>query len=253
MDKQFEFVRLTWIDYAGVRRCRVVPRSRLESIKETGVGYAYACLFVPAHADAPPTSDPAGQATGESRLIPDMATLQPLPWSPGESMVLVNMHREADTPGMPTAGPWDCCPRTVLAHALQQLEEEAGVSLMAGFECEFTLFQAPAPGATSLPVPIDQTVYCETAAFDTASPVLQQICAALEEMGQSVEQVHAEAAPGQYEIATRYSPALDAADALVFRKEAICSVARRNGMAASFLPKIWVSVTADPAAQFLLL
>lgn len=177
-------------------------------------------------------------------------------------MVLVHFHREADTTGSPTAGPWECCPRTVLAHALRQLEEEAGVSLMAGFEVEFNLFQAPQPGATGLPAPIENTVYCETGAFDTASTVLQQICAVLEELGQQVEQVHAESGPGQYEIATRYSPALEAADALVFRKETICSVARRNGMAASFLPKIWAdqagsgchvhlslvdAVTGDPA------
>lgn len=236
---EFDFVRLVWIDYGGVRRCRAVPRGRLASIMETGVGIPYPIIFLPSHAAARLSSDPVGQPSGEARLIPDLSTLQALPWSPGESMVLVHFHREAETAGAPTAGPWDCCPRTVLDHALQKLKEEAGVSLMSGFETEFILFHAPPPDGTGVPIPIDQTGNSETAAFDTASPVLQQMCAALEEMGQQVEQVHAEGGPGQFEIVTRYSPAMAAADAMLVCKEVISSVARRNGMVASFLPKIW--------------
>lgn len=232
-DRKFEFVRLIWIDYAGIRRCSVVPRTRLDAIAKTGVGLGCACLFLPSWGDSPPSSDPAGQATGECRLIPDLTTLKQLPWLPSESMALVHMHRED------TGEPWDCCPRTALAKALEGMEEEYGITLVADFECEFTLFDTSEPvPLDELPLPIESSVYCQTSAFEAASPVLQQICLSLEDLGQSVEQVHAESAPGQFEIVTAFGPALEAADKFVYRKESISAVAHRHGMTASFLPKI---------------
>ena len=233
----FEFVRLVWVDYAGIRRCRVVPRKRFEEIKEFGIGFASACLFLPCWGDCPPSTDPAGQATGECRLIADVSTLKQLPWQPQacESMALIHMHSET------TGDPWDCCPRTVLAHALQLLEEEVGVVLMAAFEFEFTLLhkKSTTNGSSSFPAPIDTDVYCQTSAFDAASPVLQEICSSLEQLGQTVEQVHPESAPGQFEIVTAHCRALQAADDCVFCKEAICGVARKHGLTASFFPKLF--------------
>ena len=232
----YEFTRLIWVDYAGVRRCRVVPRKRFDDVSfaENGVALARACLFLPSWGDAPP-DHPLSSATGEIRMIPDLETLVPLPWNPSERMVLVNMEFEN---GEEVA----FCPRTLLQRALKNLEEETGLRLMAGFESEFTLFNAPRPGdpkSKTLPSPVDTSVYCETSSFNAASPVLGDICTALEQLGQTVEQVHPESGPGQFEIAVEYSDALHAADSLIFRKETISSVAAQHGMAASVLPKLY--------------
>jgi glutamine synthetase len=233
----YQLVRLIWVDYAGIRRCRIIPRKRLKSIQTTGIGLASACLFMPCWGDSPPSSDPAGQPCGECRLIPDLETLKSLPWRPSESMCLVGMISEIDS----TA--WDACPRTLLFHALELFELEVGVEFKAGFEVEFNLLQeestsstSSSPGITS----IEESVYCQTSAIDgVAGRVLKQICSSLESLGQNIEQLHAESASGQFEIVTEYGPALEAADNLIYRKETINAIARLNNFKASFLPKIF--------------
>ena len=245
LDRDVRFIRLLWCDAAGVRRCRVVPRARFDYALRLGVGLASACMFLPAHADAPPP-DPAASPVGEVRLVPDLSTLRPLPWNPSHAVVLTTLCTEVPTP-------WECCPRTALARALRLLAAETGAQLVAGFEVEFTLLKqqpssVPSENAHRLDlvdalvlVPIDASVYCQSSAVDAAAPVLDAMCGALEAMGQTVEQVHGESAGGQFEIVTRHGPALAAADALLLRKEAIAGVAHRHAMLASFLPKLFPS------------
>jgi glutamine synthetase len=67
--------------------------------------------------------------------------------------------------------------------------------------------------------------------------VLDDMVAAIEAMGMTVNQYHPESATGQYEVVLRHAPALEAADQLLLAREAVCGVARRHGLAASFLPK----------------
>jgi len=236
----YQLVRLIWVDYSGIRRCRVIPRKRLKLIQTTGVGLATACLFMPCWGDCPPSNDPAGQPCGECRLIPDIETLKTLPWKPSESMCLVSMISEIDSM------PWLACPRTVLFHALELFELEVGVEFKAGLEVEFSLLREKPYNANSINSstprisPIEESVYCQTSAIDgEAGPVLKQICACLEQLDQNIEQLHAESASGQFEIVTEYGPALEAADNLVYKKETIDAIARRNKMTASFLPKIF--------------
>jgi glutamine synthetase len=68
--------------------------------------------------------------------------------------------------------------------------------------------------------------------------VLDEICAALEALGVTVEQLHSESAAGQFEIATGPAGADAAADRLLLTREAISAVAARHSMVASFLPKL---------------
>ena len=55
---------------------RVVPRSKLESVVQHGLGYAWASFWLPAWGDCCLT-DPACSPVGEMRLVPD-ATGAPL-------------------------------------------------------------------------------------------------------------------------------------------------------------------------------
>lgn len=228
--KEAEFVRLLWVDCAGITRCRVIPKERLEEVAKTGIGLAKACLFLPSCADRIPTYEPVASVAGECRLFPDMTTIQQLPWRNNEYMVLTHLRVEADE----AFTDWDCCPRRALAHAVDAMKMQTGLTLTAGFECEFNLLR----DLTSL-APIDETAYCQTLAYDGAVDVLHDICCALTSLGEAVEQLHAESAPGQFEIVTGHRPAMEAADSLVYRKEAIKSVAGRHGLVATFVPKLW--------------
>ena len=110
--------------------------------------------------------------------MPDLATLRMLPWNPTHGMA----HAVLCTS---PAQPWACCPRTALRRALALLLKETGLGLQVGFEVEFTLLHKPEPslaGGMQALRPVDAAVYCQTTAYDAVSPVLDEMCAALEAM-----------------------------------------------------------------------
>uniref|UniRef100_A0A383W2T1 GS catalytic domain-containing protein n=1 Tax=Tetradesmus obliquus TaxID=3088 RepID=A0A383W2T1_TETOB len=183
-------------------------------------------------------------AVGEVLLLPDLDAAVELPWAQGHSMAPVDML-ERDM-----SKPFACCPRSALKHALSALDKAHSIQLLVGFELEFMLLKpaAAAAGAAagselllqsggSCYRPVDDSIYCQSRAFDQAAPVLDKMVEALQSMGVGVVQYHAESAPGQFEIATKPFPALQAADKLLLTKEAICGVAAQAGLAVSFLPK----------------
>ncbi len=231
-----EWLRVIWVDCAGVRRCRVVPRAAAAAAARDGLGLASACLFLPCHADAPP-DDPTASPAGEVRLCPDLSTARALPWRPSHAAALADLRADRAAGG----GPWECCPRGALYHALALLAAECGgAALDVGFELEFTLLRPAPPGAPpgESPTPLDASVYCQTAALDAAAPILDAACAYITALGEHGEQYHGESAPGQFEIVTAHAGALAAADALVLRKEAVVAAAAGAGLLASFLPKL---------------
>jgi len=120
------------------------------------------------------------------------------------------------------------------------LEQETGLHLSVGFEVEFNLLKAQPGSSGPLSQPLDHSIYCATSSFNGAAEILREMCSQLAELGDVIEQVHPESGPGQFEIATQHQNALDAADALVFRKEVISSVAQSHELVASFLPKLYV-------------
>ena len=178
-DSMEGWVRIIWIDCAGVRRCRVVRRSRLEDVKY--VGLAYACLFLPCDRDVPPPV-PSAAPVGEMRLKIDASSLISLPWRPRDAMALALMDDEEGRP-------WECCPRGTLSKALRLLQQEFGVKLICGFEIEFNLLKQRNAG-DPLPIQaIDDCSYCQTLAMENAACVLEGICSHLEAAGLTIVQV----------------------------------------------------------------
>ncbi|KAL2323182.1 hypothetical protein Fmac_027561 [Flemingia macrophylla] len=86
-------------------------------------------------------------------------------------------------------------------------------------------------------VPFDSSPYCSSSAFDAASPVLREVAAALQSLGISVEQIHAEGGKGQFELILKYTICTKAADNLVYTREVIRAIARKHGLLATFIPK----------------
>ncbi|EIE21810.1 glutamine synthetase/guanido kinase, partial [Coccomyxa subellipsoidea C-169] len=201
-----------------------------------------------------PAEDSGFGPVGEVRLLPAKdAPIRPLPWRPTHALAICELHNR---PG----DPWECCPRAALKSILATAQREHGLTFRIGYESEFTLLHQPPPGDTRLPPPFDRSVYCQTSAFDAAAPGMtnlqllhkpkllinfssqpsyaMHIVEALEELGMPVEQLHAEAAHGQFEVVTTHDDALQAADGVLLAREAITSVAAKHGLVASFLPKL---------------
>ncbi|XP_074580689.1 uncharacterized protein LOC141837132 [Curcuma longa] len=135
---------------------------------------------------------------------------------------------------------WEYCPRNALRRSTKILMDEFNLTMDAGFENEFYLLKNVSRDYSDDKerwVPFDKTRYCSTSAFDAASPILQEVNSALEALGIAVEQLHAEAGQGQFEISLGHKDANLAADNLIYAREVIRSIARKHGLLATFLPK----------------
>ncbi|CAN6323834.1 unnamed protein product [Urochloa humidicola] len=224
------FVRIIWIDTSGQHRCRVVPAGRFyEVTRNKGVGLTFAVMGMTSFCDGPADGTNL-TGVGEIRLVPDMPTLLRLPWSRCEEMVMADMQIR---PGEA----WEYCPRNALRKVTKVLLDEFNVTMKAGFENEFFLRRKLISDGVEQWVPYDNTNYCSTSAFDGASTILREVYSSLEASNIVVEQLHAEAGKGQFEIALKYILCTLAADKLIYARETIKSVARKHGLLATFLPK----------------
>ncbi|XP_060176962.1 protein fluG-like isoform X1 [Lycium barbarum] len=228
--KDVTFVRIIWIDASGQHRCRVVPRQHFySSVEKHGVGLTCACMGMSSTSDGPAV-DTNLTASGEIRIVPDLSTKCRLPWAKQQEMVLADMYIE---PGKV----WEYCPREALRRVSKILKDEFDLVVNAGFENEFYLLKSVLRDGKEEWTPFDRTSYCSTSAFDAASPILEEVFASLQSLNITVEQLHAEAGHGQFEIALRYTECFRAADSLIFAREVIRAVARKHGLLATFVPK----------------
>jgi glutamine synthetase len=135
----------------------------------------------------------------------------------------------------PDGTPFEGDGRNILKKVIQKTET-SGYNCKIGSECEFYLFQMDEKGLPTT-IPHDVAGYCDIAPIDKAENVRREICLTLEEMGIRPESSHHEQGPGQNEVDFKYSDALSAADNLVTFKSVVKTVAARNGLHASFMPK----------------
>ncbi|XP_016543410.2 protein fluG isoform X1 [Capsicum annuum] len=228
--KDVTFVRILWIDTSGQHRCRVVPQQRFySSVEKHGVGLTCACMGMSSTSDGPAV-DTNLTASGEIRIVPDLSTKCRLPWARQQEMVLADMYIEPDKI-------WEYCPREALRRVSKILREEFDLAVNAGFENEFYLLKSVLRDGKEELAPFDRTPYSSTSAFDAASPILEEVFASLQSLDIIVEQLHAEAGKGQFEIALKYTECFRAANSLIFTREVIRAVARKHGLLATFVPK----------------
>ncbi len=219
------FVRVLWCDNANVIRGKAFHARTVAQYLDKGVGISEAMQAVPVMFDAVAPGSGLGPV-GEVWLVPDWSTLTRLPYAPGHARVMGDMKKNGR--------PWALCPRDFLRR-MSAAAQRQGFEVMAAFENEFFLLR---PGAAGVE-PADDTVFAATSAMDLAAPVIDDLADALLAQGIPVEQYYPESGPGQQELSVRYTHALAAADQQLAFRETTRAIARRHGLQASFLPKIF--------------
>lgn len=121
--------------------------------------------------------------------------------------------------------------KRVLARA-----ESMGLTFNAGPELEFFLFQTDEDGRPTTQTG-DEAGYFGPCPLDHGESTRREVGLALEEMGFEVEASHHEVAAGQHEIDFKYAQALQAADNIMTLKLAVKTLAQKNGLHATFMPK----------------
>jgi glutamine synthetase len=214
-----EVVMLLYGDLSGLNRGRAVPLDDLPQRLRAGVGWVPADqALTPFDVIADP--NPWGPL-GDLRLLPDPSTEVRVDLWPDVPPLHFLVCDAVETDG----APWDACPRALLKRALDELQREAGVRLVAAFEQEFHLAGLPRTGPAF-----------SMEAHRLAEPFGSTLVAALAEGGQEPETFLPEYGPGQYEINCRPALGVAAADRAASVREIVRETARRMGHRASFTP-----------------
>ncbi|KAF7290013.1 1,2-dihydroxy-3-keto-5-methylthiopentene dioxygenase [Mycena chlorophos] len=228
------YVRIYWVDLVNIRRCRIVPIAHFKSLlasNRPGVNIAKVVLGL-VHLVVAPGFLPVG----EYLYAIDLSSIRPAPFAPGHLAVLGTFEEKAPVEGSVGVG---LCPRTLLRRITNTLESEFHTRFLVGFESEFILLKSTDPVE-----PVNIHDFAASTGLLTGTPeaaALQEIADSITAAGIALEMVHAEAAPGQYEVVTGPLTPLEAADALIHTREIIVQVAAKHGLHATFAPRPFMS------------
>ncbi len=165
-------------------------------------------------------------------LYPDLNSFVIFPWRPQHGKVarlICDIHN-------PDGSPFVGDPRGVLERALQKAKAMGFDAFNVGPEAEFFLFKTDEEGKPTTKTN-DEAGYFDLGPLDHGESTRREICLALEDMGYEIEASHHEVAAGQHEIDFKYASALDCADKIMTFKLAVKTIAQRNGLHATFMPK----------------
>ncbi len=213
-------IYLVWNDFVGLSRTRGMVRENYEFNKARGLGWALAGQSLTPFEDIAP--NPWGPMD-EVRQTPDPDTevnIKITDGAPALSMVLCDSRH-------PDGTPWECCTRSLLKAALDELERAHGLILKIAYENEFKLY-AP-DGAWNAPFSL--------AAARSYAPFIEVLTQALLTAQVGLETVEPEYGVGQYEISCGPAPGVAGADRVVITREVLREAARQCGLHASLSPK----------------
>jgi glutamine synthetase len=205
-------------DLSGNFRGKSFPAADLPARLQSGVGLAPTNIFFSAFG---PNQMTVFSTAGEVFLIPDPETRVFVPFedSAPEYFFLGDI-KTAD------GAPWDYCPRHLLRRALDRLEAETGVRLLAAFEQEFTY-----SGVARHPwKPYELVAYRRQGMFGEA------LLAAMRQVGVIPDSFLCEFGPQQFEVTVAPARGVRAADDAVITRQLAHAVAFRLGHRASFSP-----------------
>ncbi len=215
------FLRLQFTDLLGVIKNVEVPRSQFEKALDGQIMF-----------DGSSIQGFTRIEESDMLLVPDWDTFRINPWtSKGDSRVarmICDVH-------LPDGAPFPGCPRLALKRQVERATA-LGLTMVAGPEAEFFLFQKDETGATLLDTH-DVGGYFDLTPVDRGEECRRDIVIVLESMGFEVEAAHHEVAPGQHEIDFKYSEAVACADNVSTFRFVVKKVALEHGLHATFMPK----------------
>ena len=215
-----EFIRMQFTDIFGQLKNVAISRSQLEKALANQIAIDGSSIegFTRIH-------------ESDQYLYPDLDTFTVLPWITANGKVARLICDVYNPDGSPFFGD----PRGVLKRALKRAAD-LGYTFNVGPECEFFFFETDEDGKPTTRTG-DEAGYFDLGPIDHGESTRQEICLALEKMGFEIEASHHECAAGQHEIDFKYAEALRAADNIMTFKLTVKTLAQKNGLHATFMPK----------------
>lgn len=219
-ENDVKFIRLQFCDLEGQNRNIAISSNHMGRALASGIPF-----------DASSVVGFSDSKNSDLFLCPDISTIQILPWRPQQGKVA----RILCDIKYPDGRIYQGDSRNILKETMKRAEA-LGYHFNTGAECEFYLFKQDENGDPTTN-PIDQAGYFDLAPFDRGENTRREICLTLEDMGFQIESSRHESGKGQHGIDFNYDNALLSADNIMTFKTVVKTVAQRNGLHASFLPK----------------
>jgi glutamine synthetase len=216
-----KFIRLQFTDIFGTLKNVAITSEQLEKALDNK------CMF-----DGSSIEGFVRIEESDMYLAPDSNSFAVFPWRPQPGRVARLICDVLN----PDGTPFDGDPRYVLKRALAKAADMGYDMFNVGPECEFFLFLTDSEGKPTVKTH-DNASYFDLGPVDLGEDARRNICLALEEMGFEIEASHHEVAPGQHEIDFKYQDAITAADNVMTFKMVVKTLAQRNGLHATFMPK----------------
>ena len=223
-EEDVEFIRLQFTDIFGQLKNVAITASQIEKAVNDQIMFDGSSIEGFVRIDE-----------SDQYLYPDLDSFAIFPWRPSHGRVARLICDVHDPDGKPFVGD----PRHVLKRALKRAEEMGFDAFNVGPEAEFFLFQTDDEGKPTTRTN-DEAGYFDLGPLDHGEGTRREICMALEqmiEMGFEIEASHHEVAQGQHEIDFKYADALRTADNIMTFKLAVKTLAQKNGLHATFMPK----------------
>jgi glutamine synthetase len=222
------FVNLQFTDLAGAVKAVTIPVTKLEEAIDNGIWF-----------DGSSIEGFSRIAESDMYLIPDLKTFAILPWT-REERSATTARLTCDV-YLPDGTPFPGDPRGILKRQLKRADE-FGFTFNTGPEMEFFLLTR-SDGKLDV-LPHDRAGYFDLTS-DKAAEVRKEMTTALQDLHVDVEALHHEVACGQHEIDFRYADALTTADNATTLRYAVKTIAIRNGLIATFMPKPFVGINGS--------
>ena len=219
-EEDVEFIRMQFTDIFGQLKNVAITRSQLEKAVNNEIMM-----------DGSSIEGFARINESDQYLYPDLNSFTVLPWRPQHGKVARLICDVYNPDGTAYTGD----PRNVLKREIEKAKS-MGYEFDVGPECEFFLFETDENGNPTIETG-DKAGYFDLAPLDHGSDTRREICMNLEKMGFEIEASHHEVAMGQHEIDFKYGDAMETADHVMTFKLAVKTIAQKNGLHATFMPK----------------
>ena len=219
-EEDIRFIRMQFVDVFGQLKNVAITASQIEKALDGRIMI-----------DGSSIEGFARVQESDQCLIPDLNSFAVFPWRPQHGRVARLICDIYNPDGTPFVGD----SRGVLRR-VQQKALSMGYTFNVGPECEFFLFETDEKGLPTTRTS-DEAGYFDLGPLDHGESTRREICLNLERMGFEIEASHHEVAAGQHEIDFRYEEAMHTADNIMTFKLAVKTLAQKNGLHATFMPK----------------
>ena len=220
-EEDIKFIRLQFTDIFGQLKNVAITASQIEKAVNDQIMFDGSSIEGFVRIDE-----------SDQYLYPDLKSFRIFPWRPQHGKVarlICDVHN-------PDGSPFVGDPRYVLKRVIQKAKDMGFDRFNVGPEAEFFLFQTDEEGKPTTKTN-DEAGYFDLGPLDHGESTRREICPALEQMDFEIEASHHEVAQGQHEIDFKYAEALHAADNIMTFKLTVKTLAQKNGLHATFMPK----------------